>query len=88
MTNGMTLVVKRIKDMNKLGREGFDAEMRRFGRFRHQNVLTPLAYHYRKDEKLLVHKHIAKGSLLYLLHGMTLLLIKFIVLANQPQNRL
>ncbi|PSS07304.1 Pollen receptor-like kinase [Actinidia chinensis var. chinensis] len=69
MTNGMTVVVKRIKDMNKLGREGFDAEMRRFGRFRHQNVLTPLAYHYRKDEKLLVHKHIAKGSLLYLLHG-------------------
>ena len=81
MTNGMTLVVKRIKDMNKLGREGFDAEMRRFERFRHQNVLTPLADHYKKNEKLLGYKHIAKGSLFYLLHGMTQLLIKFI-LAN------
>lgn len=70
MSNGMTVVVKRIKDMNNLGKEGFEAEVRRLGRLRHQNVLTPLAYHYRKDEKLLINKYVAKGSLLYLLHGM------------------
>ncbi|KAG5537989.1 hypothetical protein RHGRI_025176 [Rhododendron griersonianum] len=69
MSNGMTVVVKRIKDMNKLGKEGFEAEVRRLGRLRHQNVLSPLAYHYRKDEKLLINKYVAKGSLLYLLHG-------------------
>ncbi|CAL5443736.1 unnamed protein product [Camellia sinensis] len=69
MTNGMTVVVKRIKEMNKLGKEGFDAEIKRHGRLRHQNVLPPLAYHYRKDEKLLVSEFVPKGSLLYLLHG-------------------
>ncbi|KAL6996232.1 Pollen receptor-like kinase 3 [Sarracenia purpurea var. burkii] len=52
MANGMTVVVKRIKDMNKLGKEGFGEEIKRFGRIRHRNVLTPLAYHFRKDEKL------------------------------------
>lgn len=70
MNNGMTVVVKRIKDMNKLGKDGFEAEVRRLGRMMHQNVLAPLAYHYRKDEKLLINKYVAKGSLLYLLHGM------------------
>ncbi|XP_059644578.1 LOW QUALITY PROTEIN: pollen receptor-like kinase 3 [Cornus florida] len=69
MSNGMTVVVKRVKDMNKLGKDGFDAEIRRLGQLRHQNVSPPLAYHYRKDEKLIVYEHVQKGSLLYLLHG-------------------
>ncbi|CAA2972466.1 pollen receptor-like kinase 3 [Olea europaea subsp. europaea] len=69
MGSGLTVVVKRIKEMNKMGNDQFDAQMRRIGRLKHRNVLTPLAYHYRKDEKLLVNEFIAKGSLLYLLHG-------------------
>lgn len=69
MSNGMSVVVKRMRDMNRLGRDGFDAEMRRFGRLRHKNILTPLAYHYRREEKLLISEYIPKGSLLYLLHG-------------------
>ncbi|OWM74385.1 pollen receptor-like kinase 3 [Punica granatum] len=69
MTNGLAVVVKRLREMNRLGREGLDAEMRKFGSLRHQNILTPLAYHYRKEEKLLVSEYIPKGSLLYVLHG-------------------
>ncbi|XP_030530433.2 pollen receptor-like kinase 3 [Rhodamnia argentea] len=69
MSNGLSVVVKRMREMNRLGKEGFDAEMRRFGRIRHQNILTPLAYHYRKEEKLLVSEYVTKGSLLYILHG-------------------
>uniref|UniRef100_A0A5B7CBE9 Protein kinase domain-containing protein n=1 Tax=Davidia involucrata TaxID=16924 RepID=A0A5B7CBE9_DAVIN len=69
MSNGATVVVKRIKEMNKMGKNGFDAEIRRLGGLEHRNILTPLAYHYRKDEKLLVYEYIPKGSLLYLLHG-------------------
>ncbi|KAK2979502.1 hypothetical protein RJ640_008386 [Escallonia rubra] len=69
MSSGMIVVVKRIREMNKMGRDGFDAEVRRLGNFRHRNVLTPLAYHYRKDERLLVFEYIPKGSLLHLLHG-------------------
>ncbi|KAK4479533.1 hypothetical protein RD792_015049 [Penstemon davidsonii] len=69
MANGSTVVVKRIKEMSKMGKDQFDAEMRRLGRLKHTNVLAPLAYHYRKDEKLLVYEYQPKGSLLFLLHG-------------------
>lgn len=70
MATGLSVVVKRLREMNRLQREGFDAEMRRFGRLRHRNILTPLAYHFRREEKLLVSEYIPKGSLLYVLHGM------------------
>lgn len=69
MANGLAVVVKRIREMNAMGREGFDAEMKRFGTLSHWNVLTPLAYHYRKEEKLLIYEYIPKSNLLYLLHG-------------------
>ncbi|RWW14378.1 hypothetical protein GW17_00021857 [Ensete ventricosum] len=69
MANGVAVVVKRMRDMNRVGKEPFDAEMRRLGCFAHPNLLPPLAYHYRKDEKLLVYEYIPKGSLLYVLHG-------------------
>lgn len=69
MVNGFTVVVKRTKEMNKLGRDKFDFEMRRLGSVRHKNVLTPLAYHYRKDEKLIVSEYHRTGSLMFLLHG-------------------
>lgn len=74
MANGVAVVVKRIRDMNRVGKEAFDAEMRRLGCFVHPNLLPPLAYHYRKDEKLLVYEYIPKGSLLYVLHGEMLFL--------------
>ncbi|WOL19839.1 hypothetical protein Cni_G28641 [Canna indica] len=69
MANGVAVVVKRMRDMNRIGKELFDAELRRLGAFCHPNVLPPLAYHYRKDEKLMVVEYIPKGSLLYVLHG-------------------
>ncbi|CAI9780374.1 unnamed protein product [Fraxinus pennsylvanica] len=69
MANGVSVVVKRLRDVNKVSRETFDTEVRKLGTMRHQNILTPLAYHYRKEEKLLVSEFVAKGSLLYLLHG-------------------
>ncbi|XP_073136017.1 pollen receptor-like kinase 3 [Henckelia pumila] len=69
MANGLTVVVKRIKEVNKMGRGQFDVAMRDLGRLQHKNVLTPLAYHYRKDEKLLVYEYQPNGSLLFLLHG-------------------
>ncbi|AED92878.1 Protein kinase-like domain superfamily [Arabidopsis thaliana x Arabidopsis arenosa] len=69
MTTGLSVVVKRIRDMNQLAREPFDVEMRRFGKLRHPNILTPLAYHYRREEKLVVSEYMPKSSLLYVLHG-------------------
>lgn len=70
MANGLSVVVKRMRDMNKLGRDAFESEIRKLGRIRHRNILPPLAYHYRKEEKLLVTEFVPRGSLLFLLHGM------------------
>ncbi|KAK3128625.1 hypothetical protein QOZ80_6BG0464310 [Eleusine coracana subsp. coracana] len=70
MASGVAVVVKRARDMNRApSKDAFDAEMRRLGAVRHANLLPPLAYHYRKDEKLLVYEYIPKGSLQYVLHG-------------------
>ncbi|GER40933.1 leucine-rich repeat protein kinase family protein [Striga asiatica] len=43
MANGVSVVVKRMRDMNKLNKDAFEAEIRRLGRIRHRNVLPPLA---------------------------------------------
>lgn len=69
MANGVAVVVKRTRELNALGKDGFDAEMKRIGKLKHWNILTPLAYHYRKDEKLVISEYVPRGSLLYLLHG-------------------
>lgn len=69
MANGVSVVVKRMKEMSALGRDEFGEVVKRLGKLRHPNVLTPLAYHYRKEEKLFVYEYIPNGSLLYQLHG-------------------
>ncbi|KAF7814007.1 pollen receptor-like kinase 3 [Senna tora] len=69
MANGVAVVVKRMRELKALGRDGFDAEMTKLGRLKHWNILTPLAYHYRNEENLVVFEYVPKGSLLYLLHG-------------------
>ncbi|KAI9119723.1 hypothetical protein K1719_009112 [Acacia pycnantha] len=69
MADGVSVVVKRMREMNVLSKDGFEAEMRKIGSLRHRNILTPLAYHYRKDEKFLVSEYVPNGSLQFLLHG-------------------
>ncbi|CAN4096510.1 unnamed protein product [Withania somnifera] len=69
MVNGMSVVVKRLREMNRMNSEVFDAEIRKISKLRHRNILQLLAYHYRKEEKLMVSEYVSKGSLLYLLHG-------------------
>uniref|UniRef100_A0A803KQZ1 Protein kinase domain-containing protein n=1 Tax=Chenopodium quinoa TaxID=63459 RepID=A0A803KQZ1_CHEQI len=69
MGNGLGVVVKRMRELNRLESDAFDVEIRKLASLRHRNILPPLAYHYRKDEKLVVYEYVAKGSLHYLLHG-------------------
>ncbi|PPR83987.1 hypothetical protein GOBAR_AA36721 [Gossypium barbadense] len=68
MGNGLAVVVKRMREMNRLGKDAFETEMQRFGALKHPNVLTPLAYHFRREEKLIVSQYMPSGSLLYALH--------------------
>ncbi|KAK1290948.1 putative LRR receptor-like serine/threonine-protein kinase RLK [Acorus calamus] len=68
LLSGPSKVVKRFKEMNGVGREEFQEHMRRLGMLSHPNLLSLLAYYYRKEEKLLVSEYIPNGSLAHLLH--------------------
>lgn len=70
ISSGQTLVVKRYKHMNNVGRDEFHEHMRRLGRLNHPNLLPIIAYYYRREEKLLVTQFMSNSSLASLLHGM------------------
>ncbi|CAN6373124.1 unnamed protein product [Urochloa humidicola] len=69
MRNGATVAVKRMRDMNRAGRAEFERRLHLLGELRHPNVLPPVGYHFRKEEKLIVSLFMPHGSLLYILHG-------------------
>uniref|UniRef100_A0A0D9XUA5 non-specific serine/threonine protein kinase n=1 Tax=Leersia perrieri TaxID=77586 RepID=A0A0D9XUA5_9ORYZ len=69
MRNGVTVAVKRMRDMNRVGRVEFEEHLQMLGELRHPNVLAPIGYHFRKEEKLIVSEFMPRGSLLYVLHG-------------------
>ncbi|KAG4937912.1 hypothetical protein JHK85_044636 [Glycine max] len=62
LANGVAVVVKRTREMNVLEKDDFDAEMRKLTMLKHWNILTPLAYHFRKDEKLVISEYVPRGS--------------------------
>ncbi|KAL4320094.1 hypothetical protein GQ457_18G001680 [Hibiscus cannabinus] len=66
---GLAVVVKRMDEMNKLGKDGFGVEMKRIGELKHPNVMTPLAFHFRREDKLIISEYMPHGSLLHALHG-------------------
>ncbi|KAG2313199.1 hypothetical protein Bca52824_024756 [Brassica carinata] len=67
--SGVTVVVKRVTVMNEVSLGVFAQEIKNLGSLRHKNILTPLAYHSRRDEKLLVFEFIPNLSLLRRLRG-------------------
>ncbi|PIA43980.1 hypothetical protein AQUCO_01800208v1 [Aquilegia coerulea] len=69
LLSGPVVMVKRFRHMNNVGREDFQEHMRRLGKLRHPNLLSIVAFYYRKEEKLLVTDFINNGSLAYHLHG-------------------
>ncbi|XP_015642413.2 pollen receptor-like kinase 5 [Oryza sativa Japonica Group] len=69
LVEGQSMVVKRFKEMNGVGRQDFNEHMRRLGRLVHPNLLPVVAYLYKKDEKLFVTEYMVNGSLAHLLHG-------------------
>ncbi|XP_057447335.1 pollen receptor-like kinase 1 [Lotus japonicus] len=69
LLNRPTVVVKRFKQMNNVGRQEFQEHMLRIGRLDHPNLLPLVAYYYRKEEKLVITDFVQKGSLAVRLHG-------------------
>ncbi|CAH2053243.1 unnamed protein product [Thlaspi arvense] len=69
INGGQTLVVKRYKYMNNVGRDEFHEHMRRLGKLSHPNLLPLVAYYYRREEKLLVAEFMPNRSLASHLHA-------------------
>lgn len=69
LSSGQMMVVKRFKQMNNAGRDEFQEHMKRLGRLMHHNLLSIVAYYYRKEEKLLVCDFAERGSLAINLHS-------------------
>ncbi|CAA7397173.1 unnamed protein product [Spirodela intermedia] len=68
LEDGMTVVVKRLKDVAVSKRE-YDVQMEALGKVKNDNVVPLRAFYYSKDEKLLVYDYFPAGSLSALLHG-------------------
>lgn len=69
LEEGVTMVVKRLKEV-MVGKKEFEQQLDIVGRIgRHPNVMPLRAYYYSKDEKLLVYSYMPEGSLFFLLHG-------------------
>ncbi|XP_065848909.1 probable inactive receptor kinase At1g48480 isoform X2 [Euphorbia lathyris] len=65
---GMTMAVKRLKDVNVSEKE-FREKIEAVGKINHENLVPLRAYYFNKDEKLLVCDYMPMGSLSALLHG-------------------
>ncbi|KAL2227213.1 UNVERIFIED_CONTAM: putative inactive receptor kinase [Sesamum indicum] len=68
LEDGTTVVVKRLKDVT-VTFEDFQQHMKVIGRIRHKNVAELRAYHFSRDDKLLVYDYYNQGTLSTLLHG-------------------
>ncbi|KAE8735356.1 putative inactive receptor kinase [Hibiscus syriacus] len=68
LEEGMTVAVKRLKDVAVSQRE-FEMQMEMVGKIKHENLVPLRAFYYSKDEKLLVYDLMRDGSLSALLHG-------------------
>ncbi|CAM8919366.1 unnamed protein product [Rhodiola kirilowii] len=69
LDDGNVVAVKRLKEANVIGKREFEQHMELLGRFRHQNVVSLVAYYFAREEKLLVYDYMPNGSLFWLLHG-------------------
>ncbi|KAF7843109.1 pollen receptor-like kinase 4 [Senna tora] len=69
MRDNQAVVVKRYKHMNNVPRDEFCEHMTRLASLSHPNLLPPVAYYYRKEEKLILSDFVNKGCLASSLHG-------------------
>ncbi|CAI9771024.1 unnamed protein product [Fraxinus pennsylvanica] len=68
LKNGQTIVVKRLREVS-VSRVGFEQQMNLLGDIKHENVVTPRAFHFSKDYKFILYDHYKQGSVSDMLHG-------------------
>ncbi|XP_073137164.1 probable leucine-rich repeat receptor-like protein kinase At1g68400 [Henckelia pumila] len=65
---GLAVAVKRVKEMGTLSKKDFAQQMHLLGNVRHENLVEIIAFHYSKEEKLIVCEFVPDGNLFSLLH--------------------
>lgn len=68
LPDGSLLTVKRLRSCSQ-GAEDFKCEMKTLAHLRHRNLVPLLGYCILEEERLLVYKNMARGTLLSCLHG-------------------
>ncbi|KAF9606535.1 hypothetical protein IFM89_025998 [Coptis chinensis] len=68
LQDGSVLLIKRLHNC-KLSEKQFRSEMNKLGQLRHPNLVPLLGFCVVDEEKLIVYKHMANGSLYSKLHG-------------------
>ncbi|XP_062119409.1 probable leucine-rich repeat receptor-like protein kinase At1g68400 [Humulus lupulus] len=68
LETGQRLVVKRLNNMNELGKKEFVQQMQLLGKTRHANLVQIVSFYYSKDEKLVIYEFVPHGTLFELLH--------------------
>lgn len=63
------VVVKRLKNLKPLSNEEFTRQINVVAHYNHPNLLPLLAYHYSKEEKLMVFRYAQNGNLFNRIHG-------------------
>ncbi|XP_004136442.1 pollen receptor-like kinase 2 [Cucumis sativus] len=69
LSNGPPVIVKRLRPMRCVGFEEFHEHMKKLGSISHTNLLPPLAFYYRNEDKLLISEFVGNGNLADHLHG-------------------
>ncbi|OIW20085.1 hypothetical protein TanjilG_00576 [Lupinus angustifolius] len=68
VNNGVLLAVKRIRNWG-ISKQDFEKKMELLARAKHPHVLSPVAYYFSEQEKLLAYEYLQNGSLFMLLYG-------------------
>eukprot|EP01018_Ginkgo_biloba_P021943 Gb_02721 [translate_table: standard] len=69
LETGSCIVVKRLRELDNLGKKEFEQQMQLLGKLRHANLVPMIGYYYAKEEKLLIYNYMPNGSLFEHLHG-------------------
>ncbi|KAF2291655.1 hypothetical protein GH714_027907 [Hevea brasiliensis] len=68
LESGAVVAVKRLKNMDGLGKKEFIQQMQLLGKLRHENLVQIISFYYSKEEKLVVYEFVPNGNLFELLH--------------------
>ncbi|KAF8020032.1 hypothetical protein BT93_G0657 [Corymbia citriodora subsp. variegata] len=69
LNNRQALVVKRLRNLKPMTSEEFTRQLQLLANQKHPNLISPLAYFFSKQEKLLLYQYAENGNLFNRIHG-------------------